>query len=100
MDVFWVVHPGQRFPLKLLQRYSGRWELLHLKDLKKSVKTGKLTGSEDVNNDVTLGTGQIDIAAILKSCLQAQGEAYYFIEDESPQFHDANPEKPSASWSR
>ena len=64
MDVFWVVHPGQD-PVKLLRKYAGRWELFHLKDLKKGVKTGKLTGAEDVNNDVALGTGQIDLAAVL-----------------------------------
>jgi sugar phosphate isomerase/epimerase len=58
------VHPGHD-PVKLLRKYSGRWELFHLKDLKKSVKTGQLTGSEDVNSDVVLGTGQIDLAAVL-----------------------------------
>ncbi len=82
MDVFWTVHPGQD-PVKLLRKYSGRWELFHLKDMKKSVKTGQLTGSEDVNNDVALGTGQIDLAALLQAA-QAQGAKHYFIEDESP----------------
>ena len=82
MDVFWTVHPGQD-PVKLLRKYSGRWELFHLKDMKKSVKTGQLTGSEDVNNDVALGTGQIDLPAVLRAA-QGQGAKHYFIEDESP----------------
>jgi sugar phosphate isomerase/epimerase len=82
MDVFWTVHPGQD-PVQLLRRYPDRWELFHIKDLKKGVPTGKLTGSEDVRNDVTLGTGQIDLSRILRVA-QEVGIKHYFIEDESP----------------
>jgi sugar phosphate isomerase/epimerase len=82
MDVFWTVHPGQD-PIKLLRRYPTRWDLFHIKDLKKGVATGKLTGSEDVRNDVTLGTGQIDLPQILRTA-QEIGVKHYFIEDESP----------------
>ncbi|MGE5612475.1 MAG: sugar phosphate isomerase/epimerase family protein [Bacillota bacterium] len=82
MDVFWTVHPGQN-PVELMKKYPGRWELFHIKDLKKGVQTGKLTGSEDVNNDVTLGTGQIDLPAVLRTA-QEMGVKHYFIEDESP----------------
>ncbi|HNY78239.1 MAG: FG-GAP-like repeat-containing protein [Sedimentisphaerales bacterium] len=82
MDVFWTVHPGQD-PVKLLRRYPNRWELFHIKDLKKGVATGKLTGSEDVRNDVVLGTGQIDLRAVLRAA-QEIGVRHYFIEDESP----------------
>jgi len=82
MDVFWTVHPGQD-PVELLRRYPDRWELFHIKDLKKGVATGKLTGSEDVRNDVTLGTGQIDLRRILQVA-QKIGVKHYFIEDESP----------------
>lgn len=82
MDVFWVVHPGQD-PVKLLNKYKGRWELMHLKDMKKGVKTGLLTGKSDVTNDVILGTGQMNWPAILKAAEKA-GVKWYFIEDESP----------------
>lgn len=82
MDVFWTVHPGQD-PVKLLRRYPNRWDLFHIKDLKKGVATGKLTGSEDVRNDVVLGTGQIDLRAVLRAA-QEIGVKHYFIEDESP----------------
>ncbi|NDB78002.1 MAG: hypothetical protein EB141_20555, partial [Verrucomicrobia bacterium] len=58
-------------------------QLMHLKDLKKGVKTGELTGKTDVANDVTLGTGQMNWPAILKAA-QESGVKYYFIEDESP----------------
>jgi sugar phosphate isomerase/epimerase len=82
MDVFWVVHPGQD-PVKLLGKYGKRFELMHVKDMKKGVKTGDLTGKSDVSNDVTLGTGQMNWPAILQAAEKA-GVKYYFIEDESP----------------
>jgi sugar phosphate isomerase/epimerase len=82
MDVFWVVHPGQD-PVKLLGRYGKRFELMHVKDMKKGVKTGDLSGKSDVSNDVTLGTGQMNWPAILQAAEKA-GVKYYFIEDESP----------------
>jgi sugar phosphate isomerase/epimerase len=82
MDVFWIVHPGQD-PVKLLEKYEGRWELMHLKDMKKGVKTGVLTGKSDVSNDVVLGTGQMDWPAILKAARRS-GVKWYFIEDEAP----------------
>jgi sugar phosphate isomerase/epimerase len=82
MDVFWIVFPGQD-PVKLLDKYKGRWELMHLKDMRKGLKTGELTGKTDVTNDVALGTGQMDWPAILKAAKKA-GIKWYFIEDESP----------------
>lgn len=82
MDVLWIVFPGQD-PVKMLEKYSGRWKLMHLKDLKKGVQTGSLSGQTDVANDVTLGTGQMDWQAILAGA-RKQGIQHYFIEDESP----------------
>ena len=82
MDVFWVVHPGQD-PVKLLAKYGKRFELMHVKDMKKGVKTGDLSGKSDVSNDVTLGTGQMNWPAILQAAEKA-GVKYYLIEDESP----------------
>jgi len=82
MDVFWIVFPGQD-PVKLLHQYGKRWQLMHLKDMKKGLRTGALTGSTDVSNDVTIGTGQMNWPAILQAA-QEVGIKYYFIEDESP----------------
>ena len=82
MDVFWVLHPGKD-PVKLLQKYGKRFELMHVKDMKKGLKTGDLTGHTDVSNDVTLGTGQMNWPAILSAARKA-GVKQYFIEDESP----------------
>ena len=71
-----------------LQLYSlrdilGQNALMHVKDIRKGTKTGLLTGSEDVRNDVALGFGQIDLPATLRTAQQV-GVKHYFIEDESP----------------
>lgn len=81
MDILWVTYPGQD-PAEWLLKYPGRWELMHLKDLKKGVETGKHTGGTDPNNDVALGTGQMNWSKILKAA-KTSGVKYYFIEDES-----------------
>jgi sugar phosphate isomerase/epimerase len=82
MDIFWIVHPGQD-PVKLLEKYGPRFDSMHLKDMKKGLK-GDLTGHvADLSNDVVLGTGQIDLPAVLKAAKRA-GIKWYFIEDESP----------------
>jgi len=82
MDIFWIVFPGQD-PIKLLAKYGKRWELMHLKDMKKGTPTGALTGHTEVTNDVALGAGQIELAPLLKAAKKA-GVKWYFIEDESP----------------
>jgi sugar phosphate isomerase/epimerase len=82
MDVLWTVFPGQD-PAKLLEKYPDRWLLFHLKDLKKGVATGSLSGSTELTNDVALGTGQVKWPALLRAA-QKVGVKYYFIEDESP----------------
>jgi len=89
MDLLWTVHPGQD-PVKLFERYGKRFELMHLKDLKKEVK-GDLSGGTDVRNDVALGTGQMDFPAVLKAAKKA-GVRHYFIEDESPTVLDQIPQ--------
>lgn len=81
MDICWVVFPGED-PVKWFNKYGSRWELVHLKDLKKGVATGSPNGGTDPNNDVALGTGQMDWPAILKAASKA-GVRHYFIEDES-----------------
>jgi len=81
MDVLWTVFPGQD-PVELLRKYPDRWISMHLKDLRKGV-VGNLSGGTDVENDVALGTGQVDYPALLKTA-QEIGIKQYYIEDESP----------------
>ena len=82
MDVLWIVFPGQD-PVKLLEKYTTRWKLMHLKDLRKGVATGSLAGKTDLVNDVTIGTGQVDWPAVIAAAKKV-GIQHYFIEDESP----------------
>lgn len=81
MDILWVFHPGQD-PVQLLNKYGNRFRLMHVKDLRKGVK-GDLSGSTPVENDVALGTGQLDLPSILKAAVKA-GVQHFYIEDESP----------------
>lgn len=80
MDVFWVKHPGQD-PVALLQKYPGRFPLMHLKDRKPGTK-GNQKGHADVETNVVLGSGDVGIAAVMKAAKKA-GVKHYFIEDES-----------------
>lgn len=78
MDVFWIHFAGQD-PVQLLKKYPGRWKLMHLKDMKKGDAPSKI----DLHSSVALGSGQLDMAGILRAA-KREGVKYYFIEDESP----------------
>jgi hypothetical protein len=54
--------------VKLLERHPNRFALMRLNDMREGTRTGLLAGSEDVRNDVALGTGQID-----QSCVRLAG---------------------------
>lgn len=82
IDILWAFFPGAD-PAALISKHGDRFKLMHLKDLKKGV-VGNHSGKTPVENDVPLGTGQLDIPAILKAAKKA-GFAHYYIEDESPQ---------------
>lgn len=88
MDIMWV-HFGGGDPVKLLEKYGNRWKLMHLKDLRKGTPKD-LTGLTDEDNDVPLGTGELNIPAILKAAKKA-GIQHYFIEDESSSVHQQVP---------
>ncbi len=80
MDIFWIQFGGGD-PVGLLKKYGARWKLMHLKDMRKGTKKD-LTGLTGPENDVPLGTGEIDIPAILKEAKKI-GIKHFFIEDES-----------------
>lgn len=81
IDVFWVVHAEQD-PVKLLEKYGKRFELMHVKDMKQGTPRG-FTGQSDVTNNVVLGEGIIDWPNVFRAAKKA-GVKWYFIEDESP----------------
>lgn len=80
MDVFWVKHPGQD-PVALLNKYPGRFLLMHLKDRAHGTE-GNQFGRADVETNVVLGTGDVGIADIMRTAKKT-GVKHYFIEDES-----------------
>jgi sugar phosphate isomerase/epimerase len=82
MDVFWVVNPGAD-PVKYLEKYPGRWQQMHLKDISKTARVGVYLGQAPLTDDVTIGTGRVDWPAVLRAATKA-GVKHYYIEDESP----------------
>ena len=89
MDVFWFQHGGAD-PMAYLNEYPDQFKLMHLKDMEKSVQ-GNDSGHEDVETNVVLGTGQIDIAGLVKRGREL-GIEYMFIEDESSRVVDQVPQ--------
>jgi sugar phosphate isomerase/epimerase len=83
IDILWSFIHGQD-PAKLIANYPKRFHLLHLKDLKKGAELNA-SGGTAVDNDVALGTGQLNLPAILKEAIKA-GIKHYYIEDESTNY--------------
>jgi sugar phosphate isomerase/epimerase len=82
LDVFWAYLPGQD-PVKLLEKYPNRWSMIHIKDMLKGYARGVHTGAAPPTAKVTVGTGQIDYPAILRTA-QKIGIKHYLLEDETP----------------
>ena len=89
IDILWTFFPGAD-PAALIKKYPNRFKLMHLKDLRKGV-TGNLSGGTPVENDVALGTGQLDLPAILKAA-QKSSIQHFYIEDESPSYASQVPQ--------
>lgn len=80
LDVLWAYLPGAD-PVALLEKYGSRIPLMHVKDVRKGVP--RVWGHKyDSDNDVALGTGQLDQAAIFAAAKKA-GVKHYYLEDES-----------------
>ncbi|AEI47236.1 sugar phosphate isomerase/epimerase family protein [Runella slithyformis] len=88
IDILWAFHGGAE-PVALMKKYGKRFKLVHLKDLRKGVK-GDLTGGTPLINDVVLGTGQVDVAGVIREAKKI-GIKHYFIEDESPTWYEQVP---------
>lgn len=80
MDIYWIHHGGGN-PVEWLKKYPNRWKLMHLKDMKIGTQKNA-KGHSDVENNVVLGQGELDMHAILRTAKEV-GVKYYFIEDES-----------------
>lgn len=80
MDVFWMRNPGQN-PAELLRKYPGRFPVTHLKD-RMIGSVDNQNGRQDKERNVVLGSGDVNIAAVMKAAKET-GVKYHFIEDES-----------------
>lgn len=81
LDVFHVALPGQD-PAALLRKYPDRWQLLHLKDLKKGVPTTDESGAAPADEMVPVGSGQVNWPEVLRTASEV-GVKEYYVEDES-----------------
>jgi sugar phosphate isomerase/epimerase len=80
LDILWAFLPGTD-PAELLKKYNSRFRLMHLKDVRKGVK-GDASGKISTESNVALGTGQIDVASVIKAAKKSSVE-FFYIEDES-----------------
>ncbi|MFN7995016.1 MAG: sugar phosphate isomerase/epimerase [Bryobacteraceae bacterium] len=81
MDIFWIVYAFQD-PVKMLERYPGRFPLMHVKDMSKSTVKGGLPADVREEESVPIGQGAVDIPAVLRAA-QKTGVKHYYIEDEA-----------------
>lgn len=80
LDILWVHQFGQD-PVAYLKKYPNRFRMMHVKDLKKGLPVG-LDVKTSPENDVPLGSGQIDVKKILKQAKKSSVK-YYYLEDEN-----------------
>lgn len=73
----------------LLNKMDTVIQDVHVKDLKKGVK-GDFTGGTATENDVTLGTGQLNLPEILKAAKKTKIK-YFYIEDENAKSNEQVP---------
>jgi len=71
MDIYWVVRAGQD-PAKYFEKFPGRFQLWHVKDMDKS----------DAERNADIGTGTIDFKSLLVKAKQS-GMKNFFVEQET-----------------
>jgi sugar phosphate isomerase/epimerase len=81
LDVFWASIAGGD-PLELLNRYSGRVALMHLKDKARGSRTTLVESDVPREAFVEVGAGALDFPAILAAS-RAAGVAHYFVEQDA-----------------
>jgi sugar phosphate isomerase/epimerase len=82
MDVFWVVF-GNEDPVKLLERYSRRFPLMHVKDIRKGEARTFDPGTVAEEASVPLGTGEVVWPAVMEAA-RKHGVQHYYLEEEHP----------------
>ena len=80
LDAMWAFHGGVD-PAALLRRYPTRFVSTHLKDMRQGTERNN-TGSAPPDTSVALGTGMVDIKAVLEAARGTSVE-WHIIEEES-----------------
>ena len=83
LDVFWVSLTGAD-PVALIQQYSGRIPLLHLKDKAKGAPPETQESKVAPTTFTPVGAGAVDFPAVLKAAAAA-GVEHYFVEQDHTQ---------------
>ncbi len=83
LDVFWVSLTGAD-PVALIQQYSGRIPLLHLKDKAKGTPPETQESKVPPTTFTPVGAGAVDFPAVLKAAAAA-GVEHYFVEQDHTQ---------------
>lgn len=82
MDVLWTWLPNVD-PVALIQKYPGRFRLMHIKDMKPGLPRGSLSGGLPDSLQAPIGEGQVNWSALMAAAAR-DGFEYYYIEDETP----------------
>lgn len=78
LDLFWATKAGQD-PIAMFNKYPGRFQLLHFKDM----KTKQAPFFDVIKDDVcSVGAGVIDFKKIL-TAKKTAGMKYLFVEDDN-----------------
>jgi sugar phosphate isomerase/epimerase len=89
LDTFWFRQGGVD-PARFIEKYPGRFHLLHLKDIAVGTRQDQSGAAPDTSS-VVLGRGQLHWEEILRAARNS-GVREYFIEDESPEAAKQVPE--------
>lgn len=91
MDIYWTIAGGAD-PVHYFESYPGRYQLMHIKDMKEKTRFSGDGGSPSQWVELfpymsTLGTGLLDIPAII-SAAEKSGVKHFYVEQDLVQ----NPE--------
>ena len=89
LDIFWMTAAGAS-PVEYLNKYPGRFKLLHLKDASEPIRFSGDGGTSDqwfaiFSKMADPGTGVLDIPAIIDAATKSGAEHFYLERDLTPE---------------
>ena len=82
LDCFWMTHAGHD-PVEYMQKYPGRFPILHIKDLKKGIPSSTSFANPKGIPFTEVGKGVIDWKRIFVAAKEGGLERYFVEQDES-----------------